>query len=65
VNVGAILHGRQERGLEGGDLLGVQSDPLPFVLVVEAYQGMCKPALEVLLRGLLDVVAGVPQEPVA
>jgi hypothetical protein len=51
--------------LEGGDLLGVQIDPLQFVLAVEAHQGMCKPALEVLLSGLLDVVARVPQEPVA
>jgi hypothetical protein len=60
----ALLHGRHELGLEGVDRLGVAIAPLPFVLPMEAHQGMGNPALDVRLRGLLDVVARMLQQAV-
>jgi hypothetical protein len=62
---GAILHGRPEMGLEGLDWLAVQIDPLACGLAVEAHKRVSKPAQELLIRGLLEIVAGVPQETVA
>jgi hypothetical protein len=65
VELGAVLPGRQDLGLEGGDRLGVQIDLRQFLRAVQADQGRRPPAFAVVIRGLLDVVSGGREDTVA